>query len=146
MRTPASNPPVARSTSSSLAEVARDLAGGDQLLEGGLGAREESLAGLGQPDAAGRADEQRRADARLKRPHRLADRRGRHPEFGGGPAKAAMLRDAQERLDAVQGAVPNCEVFLHNQPTLSPIVARGKSPYIPCRTTKREATAHDRHH
>jgi hypothetical protein len=36
----------------------RGLAGGDELLEGGLRARNESLAGFGQADAARRADEE----------------------------------------------------------------------------------------
>ena len=55
-----------------LAEIARGLAGGDEFVEGGRGAFEEALAGLGQADAARRADQERRADARLERAHRLA--------------------------------------------------------------------------
>ena len=86
---------------------------------------EEAFAGLGQADAARRADEQRRADARLERAHRLADRRWRHAEIGGRAAEAAVLGDAQECLDAVERAVPDCEVLLHNLSTLSRIVAHG---------------------
>ena len=93
-----------------LSELARGLACGDELLEGGLCARKESFAGFGQADAARRADEERRADARLKRAHRLADRRRSDPDFRGRSAKTAMLGDAQERLHAVERASPDCEV------------------------------------
>ena len=70
-----------------LPEITRDLARGDQLLEGGLGARQEAFAGFGQADTARGADEERRADARLERAYRLADRRGRHPEFARPPCE-----------------------------------------------------------
>ena len=113
-----------------LPEVTRDLACGDELLEGGLGARQKSLAGFGQADAARRADEERRADARLKRAYRLADRRRSHPEFRGRSAKIAVLGDAQERLHAVERAFPDCEVLLHSPSTLSRIVARRKRSYM----------------
>ena len=113
-----------------LSEVTRDLACGDQLLEGGLCARQESFAGFGQADAARRAYEERRADARLERAHRLADRRRRHPEFRGRSAKTAVLGNAQERLHAVERALPDCEVLLHGPSTLSRIVARRKRSHV----------------
>src|SRR5436305_1441252 len=85
--------PGAQQSGRPLPEVTRDLARGDQLLESGLCARVKSLAGFAQTDAARRADEQRRADARLKGAHRLADRRWRHPKLRGRFAKAAVLRN-----------------------------------------------------
>src|SRR5205823_9774819 len=42
-----------------LPKVTRNLACGDELLEGGLCAEQKSFAGLGQPDTASRAYEQR---------------------------------------------------------------------------------------
>ena len=111
-------------------EVARDLACGDELLEGGLCARKESFARFGQADTARCAYEERCTDARLKRTHRLADRRWSHPEFRGRSAKTAVLGNAQERLHAVERALPYCEVLLHSPSTLSRIVARGKRPYM----------------
>ena len=50
----------------------------------------------------------------------------RDAELGGRPAKAAVLRDAEERLDAVERALPDCEALLHGASRLSRIVARGK--------------------
>src|SRR6185437_12271780 len=67
---------------------------------------------------------------RLERAYGLADGRWGHPEFGGGPAKAAELGDAEERLDAVERTLPDCEVLLHAPSRLSPIVGAGKRPYI----------------
>src|SRR5262249_10152818 len=116
----------AQSSGRPLAEVTRDRAGGDELLEGGLGARQEFLASLGQADAARGADEQRRADARFERPDRLTDRRWRHPELTGRTAEIAVLGDAEERPDAVERALTDCEVLLHSLSILSRIVARGK--------------------
>ena len=81
-------------------------------------------------DAACRADEKRRADARLKSAYRLAHRRRRNPELRCRSAKAALLGDAQERFHTVERAMPDCEALLHGLSTLSPIVPRGKPPYI----------------
>ena len=106
------------------------LACGDELFEGGLRARNESLAGFRQADAARRAEEERRADAGLECTYRLADGRWGHPELRGCLAETAMLGNAQERLHAVERTLPNCEVPLHSSSTLSRIVARGKRPYI----------------
>jgi hypothetical protein len=91
---------------------------------------QESLAGLGQADAARRAQEERRADASLECAYRLADRRWRHPQLRGCSAKAAVLGNAQERLHAVERALPDCEVLLHALSTLSRIVVRRKRSYI----------------
>jgi hypothetical protein len=47
----------------------------------------------------------------------------------GGPSR--VNRDnAQERLYAVERALPDCEVLLHTLPTLSRIVARRKRSYV----------------
>ena len=46
----------------------------DEFLESGLCTRKESFTGFGQADTACRADEERRADAGLEGPYRLADR------------------------------------------------------------------------
>src|SRR5215471_15322528 len=54
-----------------LSEFTRDLACGDELLEGGLCSRKESFAGFGQADTARRADEEHCTDARLKCAYRL---------------------------------------------------------------------------
>src|SRR4029077_17665211 len=96
----------------------------------GLCARKESFPGFGEADTARRADEQGRADARLKGAYRLTDSRWSHPELAGCPAEAAVLGDAQERLHAVERPLPDCEVLLHGPSTLSRIVARGKRSYI----------------
>jgi len=113
----------------SLSEFTRDLACGDELLEGGLGARKESFAGFGQADTARCAYEQRCADAHLKCAYRLANRRWTNPEFRGRSAKTAVLGNAQECLHAVERALPDCEVLLHSLSTLSRIVGRGKRSY-----------------
>src|SRR4029077_15080767 len=113
-----------------LPKVTRNLACGDELLEGGLCARKESFAGFGQPDAASRANKERRADARLERTYGLADRRWGNPEFRGCSSKTAVLGNAQKRLHAVERALPDCEVLLHSPSMLSRIVARGKQSYI----------------
>ena len=113
-----------------LPKVTRDLACGDKLLESGLCAREKSFAGFAQADTARRADEECCADARLKCAYRLADRRWRHPELRGRSAKTAVLGNAQERLHAVERALPDCEVLLHSPSILSRIVARRKRSYI----------------
>src|SRR6202008_3574834 len=60
----------------------------------------------------------------------LADRRWRDAEFRGRAAKAAVPGNAQERLHAVERALPDCEVLLHTPSRLSRIVARGKRPNI----------------
>ena len=83
-----------------------------------------------EADTARGADEERCADARLERAHRLADRRWSHPEFRSRSAKTAVLSNAQERLYAVERARPDCAVLLHTLPTLSRIVARGKRSYV----------------
>jgi len=108
------------------AGVTRDFAGGNELLESGLCARKEALAGFSQPDTACGADEESGADTRLESAHRLTDRRRTDAEFCGRSTKAAMLRNAQESLDAVERALPHCEALLHSLPTLSRIVARWK--------------------
>ena len=91
---------------------------------------QHQLAGLGQADTARRADEERSSDARLERADRLADRRRRHPEPIRGAAEAAVLGNAQERLDAVERARSHCEVLLHGSSTLSRIVPRWKRAYV----------------
>jgi len=53
-----------------LSEVTRNRASRNKLLEGGLCPRQKAFAGFSQTDAARRADEQRRADARLERADR----------------------------------------------------------------------------
>jgi hypothetical protein len=50
-----------------LSKLTRDLACGDELLEGGLCARKEPFAGFSQADTARRAHEEHCTDARLKR-------------------------------------------------------------------------------
>ena len=104
----------------------RDLACRDELLVGRLGAQKELLAGLRQANAARRTCEERRADTLLERAHRLADRRWRHAEFRRRAAKAPVSRDAQERLHAIERAVPDCEVLLHTSSTLLRIDAPEK--------------------
>src|SRR6202035_3147765 len=113
-----------------LPKVARELACRDELLECGLGARNESFAGFGQADTARGADEQRRADPRLKGADRLADRRRGYPELSRRLAETAVLGNAEERLHAVERALPDCEVLLHGPTTLSRVVAHGKRSYI----------------
>jgi hypothetical protein len=97
-----------------LSQPTRGLACGDDLLECGLRPRQEFFAGLGQADAARRAYEERCAEAHLKRSHRLAHCRRRHPEFRGRFAKVAASGDAEESLHAVERALPDCEVLLHS--------------------------------
>lgn len=112
------------------AEIARGLAGGDKLDEGGPRLRQEPGAGLGQAHAAGRADEKRGAEAGLERPHRLADRGGRHAELGRRAAEAAMLGHAEEGLDPVERSVADREVLLHGPSTLSAIARPEKRAWI----------------
>ena len=107
-------------------EFTRDPACGDELLEGGLCARKESLPGFGHADTARGADEQHCADARLECAYHLANSRWRHPELRGCSAETAVPGNAQERLHAVERTLPDCEVLLHSPPTLSRIVAQGK--------------------
>src|SRR6202011_1012164 len=90
----------------------------------------EPLASFGKADTARCAYEESRADARLKCAYRLANRRWCHPELRGRSAKTAVLGNAQERLHAVERALPDCEVLLHSPSTLSRIVARGKPSYL----------------
>ena len=113
-----------------LPKVTRNLACGDKLLESGLCTRVKSLAGFAQADTARRADEKCCADARLKCAYRLADRRWCYPELRSRSSKTAVLSNAQERLYAVERALPDCEVLLHTLPTLSRIVVRRKRSYI----------------
>jgi len=154
-RMPASKPSAARSRSSALggrqqrlqqdrhhrrrhreaqqarrlsAAPARLFAGRGQFLVGRPDARQETLAGLGQADAARGAREQRSAQARLQRAHRLAHRRGADPERGRRLAEAALPGHGQEDLDAVQRALPHREVPLHASSRLSPLVARRWRP------------------
>src|SRR5262249_24786444 len=87
-----------------LPDLTRHFACGDQLLEGGLGTRQESFAGFGQADAAGPAYEERCADARFECADRLTDRRWRYPEVRSRPPKTAMPGHTQERLHAVERA------------------------------------------
>src|ERR1700679_503646 len=94
-----------------MGQVTRGFACGDQLLERGPSARQKSFTGFGQANAARRSDEECRADARLKRAYRLADRRWRYPEFRRRPAKTAVPGDAQEGLHAIECALPDCEVL-----------------------------------
>ena len=56
----------------------------------------QRLAGLGQRDAARRAREQRLANPLLDQPHRVADRRRAHAEFGRGKGKAAAPRNGDD--------------------------------------------------
>jgi hypothetical protein len=58
--------------------------------------------------------------------YRLADRRWGHPELRRRPAKAAVLGNAQERLHAVDGALPDREVLCHSLSTLAPEVRRAR--------------------
>src|SRR5262249_25343860 len=113
-----------------LSQITRDLAGGDELLEGRLCAGQGSLTGFSQADTTRCAYEERRAETRLKGAYRLADRRWSHPEFRGCLAKTAVLRNAEEGLHAVERTLPDCEVLLHGSSTLSPIGDRGKQPHI----------------
>jgi hypothetical protein len=41
-----------------------------------------------------------------------------------------VLRNAEERLHAIEGPLPDCEVLLHTLSILSGIVARGKPSYL----------------
>jgi hypothetical protein len=52
------------------------------------------------------------------------------PKLRGCSAKVAVLGNAQERLHAVERALPDCEVLLHALSTLSRIVVRRKRSYI----------------
>jgi len=113
-----------------LAKPAHHVTSGDKLLESRLRSRKKPFAGFGQSDTARGAYEERCADARLECPYRLADRRWRHPELRGCSAETAVLGNAQERLHAIERALPDCEVLLHGPSTLSRLIARGKWPYI----------------
>src|ERR1700738_2965905 len=52
--------------------------------------------------------------------------------FSTPPAHGQALAPAraEERLDAVERALPDCEVLLHGPSTLSRIVARGEQAHI----------------
>src|SRR5262249_55315523 len=102
-----------------LPEVTRDGACGHELFESGLGTREESLAGFGQPDTARGAREEGCARPRLEGASRLADRRWRDAELCRRSAKVAVLGNFQKRLDAIERALSHCEVLLHGPCTLS---------------------------
>src|SRR5262249_11180863 len=110
---------------------------GSELIERGLGPRQKALAGFSQTNAARRADEQCCADPRLQCPDRLANRRRSNPKIGRSSAKAAVLRNAQERLDAIKRALSDCEVLLHSPSTLSRIVGRWKRSYLPVANPER---------
>ncbi len=97
----------------------RGLTRGDEFLECGLCTREKPFACFGQSDAAGRAGEERCAEAPLERAHGLAGRRGSDAELTGCFAKTAVPGNAQEGLDAVERALSDCEVLLHGACTLS---------------------------
>jgi hypothetical protein len=96
-----------------LAGISGGFTGRDEFLEGRAGTLQEPLTGLGQADAARRADEQRRAQASFQRAHRLAHGGRRHAEIGSGPAEVTVPGDSQEHLDAIQRTVPDCVVMLH---------------------------------
>jgi len=91
-----------------------------------------SLAGFAQADTARRANEECCAEACLKRAYRLADRRWCYPELRGRFAKTAVMGNAQERLYAVQRALPDREALLHSPSTLSRIVAHRKCSRSQC--------------
>src|SRR5262249_17786395 len=97
-----------------LSELARGLGRRDEFLEGGLRSRKESFARLGQSDAARRTNEERRADPRLECAYRLADRRWSDSERRRRSAKTAVLGNAQEGLDAIERALPDCKALLHS--------------------------------
>src|SRR5262249_49877917 len=96
-----------------------------ELLKGGL-CSQKSCTSFGQPDTARCAHEECCADARLKGAHRLTDGRRGHPKLSSRSAETAVLSNAQERLDAVERALPDCEVLLHSPSTLSRLVAHEK--------------------
>src|SRR5215469_5991639 len=108
----------------------RGLACGDELLKRGSCTRNESFARFGHTDTAGCADQERCANACFKCTYCLADCRRSHPEFRGRPPKTAVLGDAQERLHAVEGTSPHCEILLHSSSTLSQIVSRRNRWYL----------------
>ena len=113
-----------------LPQVACDFARGDQLLEGGLCPRQESRAGFGQPDTARGAGEDA---APMRFPAcatawLIAD--GVTPSCAAALRKLRSLSNAQERLDAVQRALPDCELRPHSLIILSRKVARRKRPYV----------------
>ena len=89
------------------------VAGGNDFVERRSRMLEESLARLGQADAARGAGEQRDADPGLESTDRLADRRRRHPQIIGSLAEAAPRRHAQECFDAIQRAARHRVVRLH---------------------------------
>src|SRR3546814_20640398 len=92
----------------SVAEVARRFIGVGEPGIGGRRAFEEHLARLGQPDAARRAHEQRRADARFERLDRLADRGRRDAEVLGRGRQAPPFREAPESLNTVERPLRTC--------------------------------------
>jgi hypothetical protein len=102
----------------------------DKFLECRHCAREKPLAGPSQADTTRRTDEEHRSEARIECAYRLTDGGRGHSELRGCPPKTAVLGDTQERLHAIEGALPNCEVLLHSLPTLLRIVGRGKRSYI----------------
>jgi hypothetical protein len=62
----------------------------------------QSLAGLGQYQAMGRAVEKAEPQRLLQLLHPLADDRWRCAQFGGSLGKAPALRDPHERVELVQ--------------------------------------------
>src|SRR5262249_53718003 len=84
-----------------LSQITRDLAGGDEFLEGGPGTQQESLARFSQAYAARRADEKTAANARLECTHRLADRGRSHPR------SAAALRKLRCRATLRNASTPS---------------------------------------
>ena len=91
-----------------LPQVAGDFARGHELLEGGLCPQQESRSGFGQPDTARGAGEERCADARFQRAHAWLIADGVH-RAAPPLCENCGADDAQERLDAVQRALPDCK-------------------------------------
>ncbi|MBB4126895.1 hypothetical protein GGR77_002185 [Xanthomonas translucens] len=81
------------------------------LAQRGRDAGKEAFAGIGQRDAAGSAMEQAHAHALFQRGDRMAERRGRHAQRGGGAAKAALLGDGDDRLQFAQGRTGHCAIL-----------------------------------
>src|SRR6476646_241821 len=90
----------------------------------------KALPGLCQSNAARRSNKKRHANTRLQRANGLTHRRGGYAEIAGSFAETSMPRDAEKYLNAVQGALPHCEVLLHTPSTLSRIAARRKWSYF----------------
>jgi hypothetical protein len=72
------------------------------LRDAGCDRLEQALAGVGRSDAARCAVQEADAHARLSLADRVAERRLRHAEPGGGPGEAALLGDGLKPCPLVQ--------------------------------------------